>query len=49
MQHEYNGFFQREKYFLPIKAGKGRRASPVSIVSHIKWGRFLCSDHMEIQ
>lgn len=40
-------FFQREKYFLPIKEGKRRPVSPVSTVSHFKWDGFLQSDHSE--
>ena len=29
MQHECNGFFQREKYFLSVIESKGRQVSPV--------------------
>lgn len=36
MRPEYNGFFQREKYFLPVMVGKGRQVSLVSTVSRIK-------------
>lgn len=36
MLPECNGFFQREKYSLPVMEGKGRQVSPVSTVSHLK-------------
>lgn len=47
MQRECNGFFQRQRCFLLVLAGKRRQVSPVSLVPHIKWCGLLCANHME--